>query len=131
MTEPTGFPDRLVEEYLGEVARACAGLPALHRMELMADLREHIAVARAELPAQSEAGVRAILHHLGAPAAIAAEARASAPPVAVAVAPRPMPMRAPSRTPTPVIALAVLIPATAVIVLMLVLGALFALWSPN
>ncbi|HZM80837.1 MAG TPA: hypothetical protein VFC19_34375 [Candidatus Limnocylindrales bacterium] len=129
MTEPTGSPDRLVEDYLGEVARACAGLPALQRMELMDDLREHIAVARADLPAQTEAGVRGILGRLGEPAVIAAEARASAPPVAIRVMPTPMPVRGPSRTPAPVVALMVLVPV-AVIAVMVVLGGLFTLWRP-
>ena len=127
MNQPNGSADRLVEEYLGEVAHACAGLPALHRMDLMADLREHIAVARAELPAQSEAAVRGILHRLGEPAVIAAEARAAAPPFAVGVMPMPMPVRD-----SGVRAVMVLVPvAVVVVVVVMVLTGLVAIWPPR
>jgi uncharacterized membrane protein len=77
MTSPTKGKDRLVEEYLAAVADACAGLPAARRSELIDDLREHIAVARARLDRPGEADIRTILDRLGEPAAIAAEARAN------------------------------------------------------
>jgi uncharacterized membrane protein len=67
--------DPLVGEYLDAVTRATADLPADRRADLLADLREHIAAARAELVPETEAGVRTILDRLGDPAGIAAEAR--------------------------------------------------------
>ncbi|MFG1684485.1 HAAS signaling domain-containing protein [Nonomuraea sp. NPDC049269] len=75
MTHPTDPLDRLVEDYLAEVARATAWLPAGRRDDLIADLREHIAVARAELHPPTAAGIHTILDRLGEPAAIAEEAR--------------------------------------------------------
>ncbi len=131
MIQPTGSPDRLVEEYLGDVARACAGLPTLHRMDLMADLREHIAVARADLPAQTETAVRGILHRLGEPVAIAAEARASAPPVAVAWAPQPLPppVRRPGLRPG-VVAVLVVVPVTVMVMVLAITGLLVG-WPPS
>jgi uncharacterized membrane protein len=119
--------ERLVEDYLAAVARACAGLPASARIELLADLREHIAVARAELPEQTEEAVRGILDRLGEPAVIAAEARASLPEAPVAPprfrpAVAPMPVR-PSSGNTAVVLTAVLVPV-GLIVLALVLGVL-------
>lgn len=71
--------DSLVDSYLGAVAREAADLPPQRRAELLADLREHIATARAELETQTEAGVREILDRLGDPASIAAEARLGEP----------------------------------------------------
>lgn len=71
--------DRLVTDYLAEVARATAGLPPARRSELLSDLREHIDVERAELPAETEAQVRSILDRLGEPDLIAAEAGADVP----------------------------------------------------
>jgi uncharacterized membrane protein len=73
--------DRLVEEYLAAVADACAGLAPSRRDELVADLREHIAVARAGLRQPGEADIRSILDRLGEPDAIAAEARVGEPSV--------------------------------------------------
>lgn len=72
--------DSLVDSYLRAAARAAADLPPQRREELMTDLREHIAAARAELNPETEAGMRTILDRLGDPASIAAEARRDAPP---------------------------------------------------
>jgi uncharacterized membrane protein len=119
--------ERIVEDYLAAVARACAGLPASARVELMADLREHIAVARAELTEQTEAAVGAILQRLGEPATIAAEARASIPPVAVGVAPGPIPMRRSSNAPVAILAAVILVPI-GIVALILVVG-FFAYYS--
>ena len=69
--------DALIDNYLAAVARETADLPPQRREELLADLRAHIAEARAELHPPTEAGVRTILERLGDPAAIAAEARLS------------------------------------------------------
>ena len=66
--------DRLVEDYLGAVSYACADLPPDRRDDLVADLREHIAAARAVLYQPTEAAIRTILDRLGEPSAIAEEA---------------------------------------------------------
>ncbi len=79
MQQPVRQQDRLVEQYLAAVAQACAGLPVSRREELVADLREHIAVARQALPDPSEADIRDILDRLGEPTVIAAEARVGEP----------------------------------------------------
>ncbi|RSS81858.1 hypothetical protein [Streptomyces sp. WAC06614] len=74
----------LVTAYLKAVESEASALDPKHRGELLADLAEHIEVAFAERPAHTEAEVRAILHHLGDPAAIVAMARdigSSVPPV--------------------------------------------------
>ncbi|HEY8452902.1 MAG TPA: hypothetical protein VIL54_12015 [Natronosporangium sp.] len=67
--------DRIVDEWLSALEQAAAHLPPDRRRELVADLREHIAVARAELRPETEAGVRTILDRLGDPDVIVAEAR--------------------------------------------------------
>ncbi|MEU7743336.1 hypothetical protein [Nonomuraea sp. NPDC049158] len=79
MNRSTDPLDRLVEDYLAEVAYATAGLSAARREDLLADLREHITVARAELDPPTEAGIRTILDRLGDPAAIAEEAHLGEP----------------------------------------------------
>jgi hypothetical protein len=66
--------ERLVLDYLASVAAAAADLPPARRDELIADLSEHIAVARSQ-SAGTEAGVRQILDRLGHPDEIVAEAR--------------------------------------------------------
>jgi HAAS len=75
MTQSLDRLDRLVEDYLGAVSYACRDLPPERRDDLIGDLREHIAAARAVLYQPTEAAVRTILDRLGEPAAIAAEAR--------------------------------------------------------
>ncbi|MFD8361174.1 DUF1700 domain-containing protein, partial [Streptomyces sp. NPDC059715] len=57
----------LVREYLATVERESTALPPAARQELLADLSEHIEVARAERPGD----VRAILHEVGDPRTIA------------------------------------------------------------
>jgi uncharacterized membrane protein len=79
MIQSAGPLDRIVEDYLAAVARACQDLPAGRREELISDLREHIAVARGELASPTEAALRTILDRLGDPAAIAHEARMGEP----------------------------------------------------
>lgn len=59
--------DTLVREYLATVERESTALPPAARQELLADLSEHIEVARAERPGD----VRAILHEVGDPRTIA------------------------------------------------------------
>ncbi|HEV2783144.1 MAG TPA: hypothetical protein VGX25_27495 [Actinophytocola sp.] len=86
MTQSIDRLDRLVEDYLGAVSWACADLPPERREDLLTDLREHIAAARAVLYQPTEAAVRTILDRLGEPAAIAEEAR-----LAEGLGPRPAP----------------------------------------
>jgi HAAS len=67
--------DRLVAEYLARLDAALRDLPAARREELLEQVSEHIATARAELGDQpGEAEIRTMLDRLGDPAAIAAEA---------------------------------------------------------
>jgi hypothetical protein len=67
--------DQLVAGYLARLQAALRDLPAARRDELLEQVSEHIATARAELGAQaSEAEIRMLLDRLGDPAAIAAEA---------------------------------------------------------
>ncbi|MET8939083.1 hypothetical protein ABZX28_19020 [Streptomyces rubiginosohelvolus] len=60
----------LVREYLATVERESTALPPAARQELLADLSEHIEVARAERPGD----VRTILHEVGDPRTIASTA---------------------------------------------------------
>ncbi|MFJ2854340.1 HAAS signaling domain-containing protein [Streptomyces rubiginosohelvolus] len=60
----------LVREYLATVERESTALPPAARQELLADLSEHIEIARAERPGD----VRAILHEVGDPRTIASTA---------------------------------------------------------
>ncbi|HET9555785.1 MAG TPA: hypothetical protein VFS70_01515, partial [Actinomycetota bacterium] len=67
--------DALILRYLQELEAELHDLPANRRQELLDEVREHIAAARAELDPETEAGVRTMLERLGDPADIAAEAR--------------------------------------------------------
>lgn len=73
--------DDLVEQWLASVQRAGADLPPDRLGELLADLREHITVTRAELSSETEteADVRTLLERLGDPESIVAEARTGVP----------------------------------------------------
>jgi uncharacterized membrane protein len=67
--------DRHVAEYLARLDAALRDLPAARREELVEQVSEHSATARAELGDQAgEAEIRTLLDRLGDPAAIAAEA---------------------------------------------------------
>src|SRR6266487_3085640 len=67
--------DQLVARYLARLQAALGDLPAARREELLEQVSEHIATARAELGAQAgEAEIRLLLERLGEPAVIAAEA---------------------------------------------------------
>ncbi|MFF0271338.1 HAAS signaling domain-containing protein [Kribbella sp. NPDC004536] len=65
--------DRLVEAYLNELATEAAALPAGRRDELLADMKAHIAEARAG-GATSEDEIREVLQRLGRPSEIVAAA---------------------------------------------------------
>jgi hypothetical protein len=67
--------DALILRYLQELEDELRDLPASRRQELLDEVGEHIAAARAELDPETEAGVRTLLGRLGDPADIAAEAR--------------------------------------------------------
>jgi hypothetical protein len=65
----------LVEEYLDRLEGELRDLSRARRRELVDEIGEHIAAARAELAPGDEAGLRTVLDQLGDPADIAAEAR--------------------------------------------------------
>ena len=67
--------DALILRYLQDLERELYDLPASRRQELLDEVGEHIATARAALDPETEAGVRTMLERLGDPADIAAEAR--------------------------------------------------------
>ena len=67
--------DALVDRYLTDLEAELRGLPANRRRELLDEVGQHIAAARATLDPETEAGIRTVLERLGDPADIAAEAR--------------------------------------------------------
>jgi uncharacterized membrane protein len=80
--------DRLVEDYLDRLERELADFPSARRRELVQEISEHIAEARAQLDSESEADIRNLLDRMGDPADIATEARETpAAPPAPAAAP--------------------------------------------
>jgi hypothetical protein len=79
--------DALVEHYLGRLEAELAHLPPSRREELVEQIADHIARARAELPTQNEAEIRSLLGRIGDPTVIADEAEER----------RPEPMRRETR----------------------------------
>ena len=69
----------LAEEYLAELGRSAAALPVNRREELLADVRSHIAVARAEAEVDDDAAITRIIGQLGDPEVIVAAALADLP----------------------------------------------------
>ena len=67
--------DQLVDDYLKRLNRELAGVPRARRTEIVEEITEHIAEARAGLEDEREAEIRTLLDRLGDPAEIAAEAR--------------------------------------------------------
>jgi hypothetical protein len=67
--------DQLVDTYLERLDAELGALPPARRREVVEEISEHIAEARSDPAAQSEAGIRNVLERLGDPADIAAEAR--------------------------------------------------------
>jgi hypothetical protein len=65
--------DQLVDEYLKRLNAETADLPRARRRELVEEISEHIAEARANLESENEAEIRNLLERLGEPADIAAE----------------------------------------------------------
>jgi uncharacterized membrane protein len=68
-------PDELVDAYLRELEQALGDLPRARRHEVVGEVAEHIAEARAELPLETESEVLNLLDRVGDPDDIAAEAR--------------------------------------------------------
>jgi len=94
--------DALVAEYLRRLDAAAWSLPADRRVELVAEIADHIAHARATAEVSDEASLRELLDRLGDPADIVAEACADVDAVTVPAGPGPVP-----RTVRPGIALEV------------------------
>jgi uncharacterized membrane protein len=67
--------ERLVDDYLKQLDSELADLPRLRRKEIVEEISEHIAEARAASPSQGEAEIRTLLDRLGDPAEIASEAK--------------------------------------------------------
>jgi uncharacterized membrane protein len=67
--------DDIVDAYLARLRDELRDLPRSGRQEVVQEIEEHIATARAELHPESEARVRNILERLGDPAEIADDAR--------------------------------------------------------
>ena len=70
MTAPRA--DEIVAGYLARLAAALAPVPAARRLELLDELREHIAEARQALSVETDADVLNILDRLGDPADVVA-----------------------------------------------------------
>ncbi|MFE6765209.1 HAAS signaling domain-containing protein [Streptomyces sp. NPDC057689] len=87
--------DTLVHDYLATVERESAALPPAARQELMADLNEHIEVARAERPGD----IRTILREMGDPRTIAGTALLELGATPGSPAPRPNRRRSPAWVP--------------------------------
>jgi HAAS domain-containing protein len=67
--------DKLVDDYLKRLDAELVGLPRARRREVVEEISQHIAEARADLATQEEAEIRNLMERVGDPAEIAAEAR--------------------------------------------------------
>lgn len=67
--------DQLVDDYLRRLDAELRTLPKARRSEVLDEISDHIAEARAGLDASDEAAIRNLLDRVGDPAEIAAEAR--------------------------------------------------------
>jgi uncharacterized membrane protein len=67
--------DQLVDDYLRRLDAELRALPRARRREVLEEISEHIAEARADLPTSDQAAIRNLLDRVGDPAEIAAEAR--------------------------------------------------------
>ncbi len=63
-------PDQIVAEYLDRLESVAADLPRDRRTELIADVRDHIDLALADIGLVDAAAVRNVLERLGTPAEI-------------------------------------------------------------
>ncbi len=67
----TAPDERVVRRYLGDLERALSGVSPGRRRELLADVRAHIELSRADEP---DVPVEQVLERLGSPADVAEEA---------------------------------------------------------
>jgi hypothetical protein len=67
--------DALIDTYLKDLQRALGGFPGDRRREILDEVGDHIAQARAELDSESEVAIRTLLDKLGTPSDIAEAAR--------------------------------------------------------
>jgi len=67
--------DNIVGRYLGRLEHELRSVPAARRSEVMQEIAGHIAAAREELAAETDADVLNILDRVGDPIEIAADAR--------------------------------------------------------
>jgi uncharacterized membrane protein len=67
--------DQLVDDYLRRLDAELGTLPPERRREVVEEISEHIAEARADLDDSDEAAIRNLLDRVGDPAELAAEAR--------------------------------------------------------
>jgi uncharacterized membrane protein len=84
----TSTIDLLIAGYLSRLEAASAALPPDRRQELLEEIEDHIATARAAGAAADEAAVRGLLERLGPPEEIVAAALDDGPSAARAAAPR-------------------------------------------
>ena len=66
--------DTLIDDYLKRLDKALAPLPKARRQQLVTEIAEHVAAARAELASPCGDAVRSLLERIGRPEDIAAEA---------------------------------------------------------
>ena len=66
--------DRIVDDYLARLDAALASASPDRRAEILEEIAQHIAEARAELPPDDEAALRNTLDRIGEPEEIAADA---------------------------------------------------------
>jgi uncharacterized membrane protein len=74
MTMTTTDTDVLTREYLKRLDKALAPLPRARRAQLVAEIAEHVATARAQLERPTDADIESLLDRMGRPEDIAAEA---------------------------------------------------------
>jgi uncharacterized membrane protein len=67
--------DQMVDDYLRRLDAELRALPQARRSEVLDEISDHIAEARAGLDVSDEAAIRNLLDRVGDPAEIAAEAR--------------------------------------------------------
>ena len=72
MSAPT--VDEMIEEYLGQLREALGSTSQARREQIVSDVAQHIAEARAEEPTADEETVRGVLGRIGTPEEIAAAA---------------------------------------------------------
>jgi uncharacterized membrane protein len=70
VSAPAG--EKLIEDYLGRLREALRSAPPEQRDQVVSDVAQHIAEARAEEPSPDELAISGLLDRLGSPEAIAA-----------------------------------------------------------